>query len=236
LESGADVGLACDPDADRLAIVDETGRAIGEEYTLAIATRVVLSQRRGPIVANASTSRMMDDLAGEFDVPVYRTAIGEINVVSKMLEVGAVIGGEGNGGVALPDVHPGRDAATAAALVVTGVAGGRSKSKGRSLTVGDLARQFVGYTIVKTKISHGAATREGIVAAMVAAFPDGKLDLVDGAKLVWPDRWIHARMSGTEPVIRVIAEASRADDAADLVERAVLAVTGAARGAEKCAE
>lgn len=223
-ESAA-AGFACDPDADRLALVDERGTPIGEEFTLAIAARVVLGIRRGPIVANMSTSRMMDDLAQEFDVPIYRTPIGEIHVVAKMEEVGAVVGGEGNGGVILPDVHMGRDSATAAALVVSGMATGESGA------VFELAARFTHYFSVKRKLKLDSATHEGIVEAMRKAFTDGELDLTDGAKIAWPDRWIHARMSGTEPVVRVIAEAACEGDADKLVEEAISAVTSAAGGA-----
>jgi len=223
-ESAA-AGFACDPDADRLALVDERGTPIGEEFTLAIAARVVLGIRRGPIVANMSTSRMMDDLAQEFDVPIHRTPIGEIHVVAKMEEVGAVVGGEGNGGVILPDVHMGRDSATAAALVVSGMATGESGA------VFELAARFTHYFSVKRKFKLDSATHEGIVEAMRKAFTDGELDLTDGAKIAWPDRWIHARMSGTEPVVRVIAEAAREGDADKLVEEAISAVTSAAGGA-----
>jgi phosphomannomutase len=221
----AAIGLACDPDGDRLAMVDEAGRAVGEELTLAISTRVVLDVRPGPIVANVSTSRMMDDLAQEFGVPIHWTRIGEINVVAKMLEVGAVVGGEGNGGVVLPDVHPGRDAATAAALVLTGL------SRCASGRPSDLVSAFVPYASVKTKLAAPALDRQDIVDAMRRAFPDGALDLTDGAKIAWPDRWIHARMSGTEPVVRVIAEAASEEVARTLVDEAVSAVTMAAEGA-----
>jgi phosphomannomutase len=225
VDESAAAGLACDPDADRLAIVDESGVAIGEELTLAIASRVVLERKRGALVANASTSRMMDDLALEFDVPIHRTPIGEINVVAKMEEVGAVVGGEGNGGVILPAIHMGRDAATAAALVVSGLA---STESGR---VSALAGRFKPYVSVKKKLTLPSVTREGIVDAMRGAFPEGTLDLTDGAKMTWPDRWIHARMSGTEPVVRVIAEAASEGDAEKLVQRAISAVTAAAEGA-----
>jgi phosphomannomutase len=218
-------GFACDPDADRLALVDERGTPVGEEFTLAIAARVVLDVRRGPIVANMSTSRMMDDLAQEFEVPIHRTPIGEINVVAKMEEVGAVVGGEGNGGVILPDVHMGRDSATAAALVASAMAMGESGA------VSELAARFTHYFSVKRKFKLDSATHEGIVEAMRKAFTDGELDLTDGAKIAWPDRWIHARMSGTEPVVRVIAEAAREGDADKLVEEAISAVTSAAGGA-----
>ena len=222
VDEGAAAGFACDPDADRLAAVDEHGVPLGEEFTLAIATRVVLEQKRGPIVANASTSRMMDDLADEFEVPLHRTAIGEINVVAKMQEVDAVIGGEGNGGVILPDVHAGRDAAIAAALLVTGLASGGGS------TMSGLAAHFTSYFSVKRKFRLDSVTREGIVEAMREAFPDGTLDLTDGAKIAWPDRWIHARMSGTEPVVRVIAEAVSEADAKELADAAISAVTNSA--------
>jgi phosphomannomutase len=224
-EGGAAVGMACDPDADRLALVDETGRAVGEEFTLALAVKAVLESRLGPVVVNASTSRMIDDVTAEFGVPLHRTAIGEINVVSKMADVGAVIGGEGNGGVILPDVHPGRDAATAAALVLAGAMDGGIKPL--SVAVAG----FTDYAMVKTKLRLNSPDRKAIVDAMTSEFPDGELDLTDGAKIAWPDRWIHARMSGTEPVVRVIAEARRREDADELIDRARSAVSTAAGGA-----
>jgi phosphomannomutase len=224
LESGADVGFACDPDADRLAVVDERGRPIGEEYTLAIAALVALRVRPGPLVANVSTSMMIDDVAREAGVVVHRTAVGEINVVAKMMEVGAVLGGEGNGGVILPDVHWGRDAATAAALVLSGLV-----SEGGT-TASGLAGRFRQTSMVKRKIILESLAASGIIDAMQHTFPDGRLDLTDGAKLSWPDRWVHARMSGTEPVVRVIAEAPREDDATELVRRAIADLSRAAGG------
>ncbi len=229
VEARAHVGLACDPDADRLAVVDERGVAVGEEMTLALSVRIALAATRGPVVCNVSTSRMIDDVAAEFGVVSHRTPIGEINVVSKMLEVGAVIGGEGNGGVILPEVHPGRDAATAAGLVVTGMAAGGG------VPVSELVGRFTAYASVKRKLTLDSPTRDGIVEAMKAAFPDGELDLTDGAKMAWPDGWVHARMSGTEPVVRVIAEATRPEFANELADRAVSAVSGTAEGATPCA-
>jgi phosphomannomutase len=228
-ESTADLGLACDPDADRLAIVDEGARPVGEELTLVLAARIVLEKTRGPVVANLSTSRMIEDLAAEFDVPVYRSSVGEINVVMKMTEVSAVVGGEGNGGVIVPDIHPGRDAATAAALIVSALAGDGRPS------VSGLVSRFRPYVMVKRKVPVGAVSRAALEAAMRAAFPDGDLDLTDGAKMLWPDRWIHARMSGTEPIVRVISEAESREDAEALVERAASAVSGATGGDRPCA-
>ncbi len=230
VREGADVGLACDPDADRLAIVDSDGRAVGEEYTLAIAARSVLSKRPGPVVANVSTSMMLDDLADEFGVPVHRSDVGEANVVAKMEEVSAVVGGEGNGGVILPGVHLGRDASTAAALVVDAVA-----SEGPAGVVGLIAR-LPRYAIVKRKTVLEAASADAIVEAMRRAFPGAEPDFRDGAKMAWPDRWVHARMSGTEPVVRVIAEAASPGEAEELVERTLLALSRATGGGSPCVE
>ncbi|MBD3368500.1 MAG: phosphoglucosamine mutase [Candidatus Eisenbacteria bacterium] len=208
------LGLACDPDADRLALVDERGRPVGEEYTLVLAARPVLSNSPAPVVVNVSTSRMIEDVAGRFGVPVHRSAVGEINVVEKMFEVSAVVGGEGNGGVILPVVHPGRDAATAAALVITGLAGSGS-------TLSDAVAEIPSYEMVKMKIAFPRERSDELPELMASAFPDGEQDLTDGAKTCWTDRWVHARMSGTEPVLRVIAEARTAGEAQRLVSAAV---------------
>jgi phosphomannomutase len=225
----AAVGLACDPDADRLAIVDERGRAVGEEYTLAVAADSVLGKRKGPVVVNVSTSLMIEDVARAHGVPAYRTAVGEINVVARMMEVGAVVGGEGNGGVIVPSIHPGRDAATAAAIVMTALA------ESSSGLASGLVSRHPAYAMVKRKMAAAIPSREALVEAMTAAFPDGVPDLTDGAKMCWPDRWVHARMSGTEPVVRLIAEARREADAHALVRRAVETVSRLSEGTRSCA-
>lgn len=213
-DEDARLGLACDPDADRLALVDETGRAVGEEYTLALAAGEVLAVTPGPVVANVSTSRMIDDVAARFGVPVHRSAVGEINVVEKMFEVSAVVGGEGNGGVILPGVHPGRDASTAAALILTALA-----RSGEDLSAA--VARIPSYVMVKRKVDFPRERAGEIPDIMASAFPEGEHDLTDGAKTCWTDHWVHARMSGTEPVLRVIAEAATAGEAEALVERAV---------------
>jgi len=218
VREGANLGLACDPDADRLAVVDENGRPIGEEYTLALAARAVLARRPGPVVANMSTSRMMDDVAAEFGVPIFRSPVGEINVVTKMDEVSAVVGGEGNGGVILPAVHRGRDACTAAALVLSAVLDSRR-------TVSQLVGGLPSYSILKKKLPLEGVTRDELAEAVAGAFPGSAVDLTDGAKMTWPDRWVHARMSGTEPVVRVIAEAPDGGSASSLVARATEALS-----------
>ncbi|MFH1502002.1 MAG: phosphoglucosamine mutase [Candidatus Eisenbacteria bacterium] len=222
-DAGADVGLACDPDADRLAVVDEHGSPVGEEYTLALAARAVLARTPGPIVANVSTSRMMDDVASEFSVPIHRSPVGEVNVVTKMEEVSAVVGGEGNGGVILPDVHLGRDACTAAALVMTALCDA-------GCSASELLGRSPSYSMLKTKLGLPGVSREAIVGAVRGAFPDALVDLTDGPKMTWPDRWVHARMSGTEPVVRVIAEAPDRATSESLVERATDALLRTTEG------
>ncbi len=218
---GASFGCVCDPDCDRLAFVDETGRPIGEEYTLAMATAAVLEQKSGPVVANVSTSRMVDDIAKEHSAPVYRSPVGEINVVAKMLEVSAVIGGEGNGGVILPEVHMGRDACTAAALVVGWMAARGAKG------LGELTSSFGQYAMMKTKVARDGADRAEMASVMREAFPDGDLDLTDGPKIVWPSSWVHVRPSGTEPVVRIIAEAGNESEAQRLIDLATAALSAA---------
>lgn len=225
----AAIGLACDPDADRLAIVDERGRAVGEEYTLAVAADVVLAKLKGPVVANVSTSLMIEDVARAHGVPAYRTAVGEINVVARMMEVGAVVGGEGNGGVIVPSIHPGRDAATGAALVMTALAESSS-----GLASGLISR-LPAYAMVKRKMEAAVPSREALAEVVTAAFPGGVADLTDGAKMCWPDRWVHVRMSGTEPVVRLIAEARREADADALVRRAAEVVSRLSEGTRSCA-
>jgi len=228
--TAADVGLACDPDADRLAIVDAGGTPIGEEYTLAIAVRRVLSRRRGAVVVNVSTSGMIDAVAAEAGVPVHRTAVGERHVVGKMMEVSAVVGGEGNGGVVLPDVHMGRDAATAAALVVSALVDAGEGG------IDAIVAGFPKYEMVKTKLPlAGPVDPRRIVERMRSSFPEGRLDSTDGAKIVWPRSWVHARMSNTEPVVRIIAEAEDAGAAEELIGRVGSALSGMTEGDRPCA-
>jgi phosphomannomutase len=211
-ESGADIGLAVDPDVDRLALVADGGRAIGEDYTLALAARVVLRHRRGPLVTNLSTSLVVEDAARQAGVEMVRAPVGEVNVAVRMREVQAPIGGEGNGGVILSEVHLGRDAPIGAALVLQLLL-----EEGRALSaiVGSLPR----YVIVKDKLPRPKASLDAVYAALRSAFPDTSVDVQDGLRLAWPDRWVHVRPSGTEPIVRVIAEAPDAAGARELVRR-----------------
>lgn len=211
-ESGADIGFAVDPDVDRLAIVSEQGRAVGEDYTLALAARLVLKHRRGPLVTNLSTSLLVEDVAREAGVAAIRAPVGEVNVAVRMREEGAAIGGEGNGGVILPEVHLGRDAPIGAALLLQLLA-----EDGRTISqiVGTLPR----YVIVKDKLPRPNASLEAVYGALRSAFADAAADTQDGLRLAWPDRWVHVRPSGTEPIVRVIAEAPTEAQARELVRR-----------------
>jgi phosphomannomutase len=223
-EAGAEVGFAVDPDVDRLALVDEAGRAIGEDYTLALAARLVLKHRAGPVVTNLSTSRVLDDVVEAAGGRVVRAPVGEVNVALRMRREGAVVGGEGNGGVILPELHLGRDAPLGAALVLQLMA---EEGRPLSAVVADHPR----YAIVKDKLDRPNAPLDAVYAALVAAFPDAERDTQDGLRLAWPDRWVHVRPSGTEPIVRVIAEGPTEADARALVARSRVPLDALARAA-----
>ncbi len=206
----ADIGIAVDPDVDRLAIVDETGRPIGEDYTLAFAIRTVRPTRRQSVVCNLSTSLVVEDAARESGAKVVRAPVGEVYVARKMIELKAVIGGEGNGGVMYPALHVGRDAPVALALVLTLLARER-------VTVSELVARSPRYTIVKAKVPRGPRL-EPVYEGLRREFPGAAVDTQDGLRLAWPDRWLHVRPSGTEPIIRLIAEAPSGADAERLIE------------------
>jgi phosphomannomutase len=205
---GAAVGFVQDPDADRLAIVDENGRYIGEELTLALAASWRLRQAKGPVVINLSTSRVTEDLACREGCAVYRAAVGEINVVETMLERGAVLGGEGNGGVIDPRIGYVRDSFLAMAVVLDLMA-----ATGEPLS--DLVARLPRYSMIKdqyplAKGRDGAAGPTAVAALwdrLAAAYAPARADRRDGLRLDWDDRWVHIRASNTEPIVRVIAEA-----------------------------
>lgn len=211
-ESGADIGLAVDPDVDRLALVSDRGKAIGEDYTLALAARVVLKHRRGPLVTNLSTSLVVEAAAREAGVEMVRAPVGEVNVAVRMREVGAAVGGEGNGGVILPEVHLGRDAPIGAALLLQLLL-----EEGRPLSA--IVDALPRYVIVKDKLPRPNASLDAVYGALESAFGDATPDRQDGLRLAWADRWVHVRPSGTEPIVRVIAEAPDEAGARELVRR-----------------
>jgi phosphomannomutase len=213
-ESGADLGLAVDPDVDRLAVVDETGRAIGEDYTLAFAVRAVLDRRTSPaknptVVVNLSTSLVVDDAARAVGATVLRAPVGEANVARAIRDQGAVIGGEGNGGVMFPALHIGRDAPLGLALILHLLATS-------GVTVAELVGASPRYTIVKAKGPRGPELGPRY-DRLRRRFADAIADDRDGLRLSWADRWLHVRPSGTEPIVRLIAEAPTSSEAEALV-------------------
>lgn len=212
--SGADIGFAVDPDADRLAMVDNTGRPVGEERTVVLASLALLDRgERGPLVVNLSTTRAMDDVAERFGVELHRTPIGEAHVVGKMRDTRALCGGEGNGGVIYPRVHSGRDAATGVALVLEAMARGQVRSA-------ELNARIPDYVMVKTKFGVEGQDVAALCRRVADAFAaDARIVTDDGVKAVFPDRWVHLRASGTEPVVRVFAEAPSLEAANSLVKR-----------------
>lgn len=216
-EVGADIGFAVDPDSDRLAIVDESGQPIGEDWTLALAVEYVLGHRSGSVVTNLSSSQCIEDVARDAGVPFHRSAVGEARVAAMMLDTGAVIGGEGNGGVMLPDLNLTRDAPLACALVL-------SLCAERGARVGELLKGRRRYEMVKRKIARPDTPTEHIFGTLQASMgSDCEVDVTDGLRLSWPDRseWLHVRPSGTEPIIRVIAESRESGRAASLASTAM---------------
>jgi phosphomannomutase len=211
--AGAEIGFCQDPDADRLAVIDESGRYLGEEYTVAMCVDHVLRQRKGPIVTNCSSSRMSQDIAHRCGVPFVRSAVGEAHVVDAMLAHQAIFGGEGNGGPIDPRVGLVRDSFVGMALLLDVMAG-------RQVKISQLADELPRYEIVKTKI---ALPRDKVPAALDALqrhFCDAPADRLDGLRLDWPGRWLLVRASNTEPIVRAVAEAGSATAAARLCHEA----------------
>lgn len=209
----ADVGFATDPDVDRLALVGEHGRALGEDYTLALAARTVLKHRPGTVVTNLSTSKVVEDVARAAGVPFQFAKVGEVNVAIAMRDAGATIGGEGNGGVILPELHLGRDAPVGAALIL-------QLLLEEELSLSELVGQRPRYVIVKDKLDRPSVPLDAVYTALRAAFPEATADAQDGLRLDWSDRWVHLRPSGTEPIVRVIAEGPTESDARLLIAQA----------------
>jgi phosphomannomutase len=199
-DKGADVGFALDPDADRLAIVDENGNYIGEEYSLALAAKYIFSKKTGKAATNLSTSRMIDDIAKKAGGEVIRTAVGEANVAGAMLEHDFIIGGEGNGGVIDLRVGPIRDSLVGIAFVLQLMA-----ETGK--TVSQLVDDIGGYYMSKDKFSADKLQAEQILNLAKKTFTNSRLDSTDGFRFDFDDGWLHLRTSNTEPVMRVIIEA-----------------------------
>ncbi|CAN5722047.1 phosphoglucosamine mutase [soil metagenome] len=210
--SGAELGFAVDPDVDRLSLVDGSGRPLGEDLTLALCADVVLRRNPGSVVTNLSTSRVVEDVAASHGAPCLRAPVGEINVARRMQTEEAVVGGEGNGGIILPDLHYTRDAPVGVALLLQHLVdtGG---------TLAEAVGAWPEYHIVKEKADFPRDRVDAGYAALREALPAPEVDTADGLRLAWPDdgAWLHVRPSGTEPVVRFIAEGRTEARARDLV-------------------
>lgn len=207
----ADVGFVVDPDVDRLAIICENGAMFGEEYTLVSIADYILSQTPGNTVSNLSSTRALRDITQKHGQQYMASAVGEVNVVEKMKAVGAVIGGEGNGGIIYPEIHYGRDALVGIALFLTQLA----KSK---LKVSDLRASYPSYSISKNKIELSPSVdMEKLLIEVAEYYKMFDVNTIDGVKIDFPDKWIHLRKSNTEPIIRIYAEAQTMQEADALI-------------------
>lgn len=211
-ESGADIGFAQDADADRLAVVNERGEPLGEDCTIALVMDHLLPRRPGPVVVNMSTSRIADDVAARHGCTIHRTKVGEVYVLERMLATGSRIGGEGNGGVIAPAINPCRDSFVAMGYLLEALA-----ETGR--TVSDLRSQLPSYAMVKHRIACRSRDAVPFLRLVRHLFREEEMDLTDGVRVLWPDRWVHVRASNTEPVVRIIAEAPTESEASQLVQR-----------------
>ena len=209
-EGGYDLGIVVDPDVDRLAFIQEDGKMYGEEYTLVTVADYVLDHTPGCTVSNLSSTRALRDVTEKHGCKYYAAAVGEVNVTTKMKEVGAVIGGEGNGGVIYPESHYGRDALVGIALFLSSLA-----QKG--LKASELRKTFPAYQMAKNRIDLTPDTDVDAILVkvkdMYGSQKDVKVTDIDGVKLDFPDSWVHLRKSNTEPIIRVYSEAATAEEA-----------------------
>jgi phosphomannomutase len=215
IETNADLGIVVDPDVDRLAMVCEDGSMFGEEYTLVAVADYVLSQTPGPVVSNLSSSRALRDIADKYNAIYMASAVGEVNVVNTMKEIGAVIGGEGNGGVIVPALHYGRDALVGVALFLTHLAHSGLKTS-------ELKATYSQYHISKNKIQLTPEIDvDKILERFAVHFASEQVNIIDGVKVDFVDKWVHLRKSNTEPIIRIYAEAADESEADALAQSVI---------------
>ena len=206
LEVGADIGFATDPDGDRLSIVSNKGKAIGEEYTLVLAFKNFINYQKSMIVTNLSTSKMIDNISSGS----IRTKIGEAHVVQKMKELNISIGGEGNGGVILEEVHLGRDSLVAAAMVL-------NLLDSTNQSINEIIAEIPEYVFIKDRIILNDS-KDFDFDNLATLFDCDEINKDDGIKFSWPEKWIHIRKSNTEPIIRIFAEAKTENEVNDLIQ------------------
>jgi phosphomannomutase len=209
INSKADLGIVVDPDVDRLVLITNEGEPFGEENTITQAVKFILSRERGNVVVNLSTTRSVDDVVSQYGGNVFRSPVGEANVVLKMKEVNAVIGGEGSGGVIYPELHYGRDALVGIAITLQHLV-----EFGKSIS--DLKRALPVYFIAKRKIELVNTNPDAIIALLIKKYSGEKVNTDDGLRIDFPDHWVHFRKSNTEPIIRIITEAKAQKSAEEL--------------------
>ena len=213
VEVKADLGVVVDPDVDRLALITEEGEMFGEEYTLVACADYYLSKKKGNVVSNLSSSRALRDIAEKHGVEYAAAAVGEVNVVTKMKEVNAVIGGEGNGGVIFPELHYGRDALIGVVLFL-------SLLVEKDTTVSALRRSYPAYFMSKNKIQLTSGLNpDKVLLAMQEKYAHEQITTIDGLKIDFPFSWVHLRKSNTEPIIRIYTEAKTQAEADALATR-----------------
>lgn len=213
VEAKADLGVVVDPDVDRLALITEEGEMFGEEYTLVACADYYLSKKKGNVVSNLSSSRALRDIAEKHGVEYAAAAVGEVNVVTKMKEVNAVIGGEGNGGVIFPELHYGRDALVGVVLFL-------SLLVEKDTTVSALRRSYPAYFMSKNKIQLTTGLNpDKVLHAMQEKYAHEQITTIDGLKIDFPFSWVHLRKSNTEPIIRIYTEAKTQAEADALATR-----------------
>ena len=213
VKNKADFGIAVDPDVDRLVFVDEKGRSFGEEYTLVACADFILSKKIGPTVSNLSSTRALADITNKLGVSYTASAVGEVNVVIEMKRVGAIIGGEGNGGIIYPELHYGRDALVGVALFL-------SLLVERKKSVSDIRASYPSYFMSKNKIIlKKEVDVVQIFKTIKSKYRNNNMSTVDGLKIDFSEEWIHLRKSNTEPIIRVITEAKTQVSADDLAKK-----------------
>ena len=212
-KGGFDLGIVVDPDVDRLAFIQEDGQMYGEEYTLVTVADYILDHVKGAVVSNLSSTRALRDVAEKHGCQYFASAVGEVNVTTKMKEVGAVIGGEGNGGVIYPESHYGRDALVGIGLFLSSMAQKQFKAS-------ELRATFPSYAIAKNRIDLTASTDVDAILVKVKELygqQEGvQVTDIDGVKLDFPNKWVHLRKSNTEPIIRVYSEAATMEEADEL--------------------
>ena len=214
IKNEAHVGFAVDPDADRLAVVNEKGEALGEEYTLVLAAEGYIKNKKSKetFVTNLSSSLALEKMAELNNCTVERSAVGEINVVQKMIEVGSELGGEGNGGVILKEAHLGRDSLVGAAMVLNRMAQD-------NIPLSQIHSALPQFYIVKDKINLDAIEKDAVLEKAESVFTDAEVNTIDGVKFTWEDSWIHLRSSNTEPIMRIYAEGASIRIAQGLVDK-----------------